>query len=132
MNMTSHIELPVELGRLLCCETQAYELRRNALLLYPFIKNKTISHGRAAEILGISKCALIDLYDKEGFSYFDLNIAEVNKDVETYQRLMGAKQQFDYTKWHRNMFDDMTLHELNTAAAEYAKKHPYTGKGMVI
>ena len=92
MNMAAHIELPIELGRLLYCETQTDELRRNALLLYPFIKNKTISHGRAAEILGISKFALIDLYDKEGFSYFDLNIAEVNKDVETYQRLIGAKQ----------------------------------------
>ena len=42
------------------------------------------------------------------------------------------REQFDYTKWHRNMFDDMTLHELNTAAAEYVKKHPYTGKGIVI
>ena len=92
MNTTAQIELPVELERLLHCETQADELRRNALLLYPFIKNRTISHGRAAEILGISKLALIDLYEIEGFSYFDLNIGEINKDVETFQRLMGVKQ----------------------------------------
>ena len=27
------------------------ELKRNALLLYPYIHNNTISHGRAAEFL---------------------------------------------------------------------------------
>lgn len=40
------------------------ELTRNVLLLYPYILNQTISHGRAAEIQGIRKSELIDLYDK--------------------------------------------------------------------
>ena len=31
------------------------ELKRNALLLYPYIHNNIISYGRAAEILGIKK-----------------------------------------------------------------------------
>ena len=31
------------------------ELKRNALLLYPYIHNNVISHGRAAEILGVKK-----------------------------------------------------------------------------
>ena len=31
------------------------ELIRNALLLYPYILNLTISHGGAAEILGITE-----------------------------------------------------------------------------
>lgn len=30
------------------------ELQRNALLLYPYVLQKKISNGRAAEILGIS------------------------------------------------------------------------------
>lgn len=34
------------------------ELARNALLLYPYILNQTISHGGAAEILGIRKSEL--------------------------------------------------------------------------
>ena len=55
---------------------------------------------------------------------YDSNLAKTHSVI--------LREQFDYTKWHRDMFDDMTLHELNTAAAEYAKKHPYTGKGMVI
>ena len=33
-------------------------------MLYPYILNQTISHGRAAEILGIRKSELIDLYDE--------------------------------------------------------------------
>ena len=37
------------------------KLRQNAILLYPYILDKTISHGRAAEILGMSKLDLIDL-----------------------------------------------------------------------
>ena len=91
MGMTANIEVPFEVGRLLQCETKSEELRRNALILYPFIKNKTISHGRAAEILGISKINLIDLYDDEGFSYFDMNISDINKDVDTYMNLIGGR-----------------------------------------
>ena len=37
----------------------------------PYI-DKTISHGRAAEILGMSKLDLFDLYANIGFPYFDL------------------------------------------------------------
>ena len=48
------------------------ELIRNALLLYPYILDRTISHGMAAEILRIRKSGLIDLYDKLGYSYFDM------------------------------------------------------------
>lgn len=36
-------------------QSQYAELVRNALLLYPYINDKTISHGKVAEILEISK-----------------------------------------------------------------------------
>ena len=39
------------------------EFERNALLLYPYIYKKIISHGRSAEILGIRKLDLIELYN---------------------------------------------------------------------
>lgn len=48
------------------------EKERNALLLYPSIANDTISHGRAAELLGISKIELIKLYGSMGIPYLDL------------------------------------------------------------
>jgi hypothetical protein len=61
------------------------ELKRNALLLYPYIHGNIISHGRAAEILGIKKLDLISLYDQMGFSYFDTDISEVLADIQNFR-----------------------------------------------
>lgn len=63
------------------------ELRRNALLLYPYIYKNVISHGRAAEVLGIKKLDLIDLYDQMGFPYFDMDISNVMHDIQTFRSL---------------------------------------------
>ena len=63
------------------------ELKRNALLLYPYVHNNVISHGRAAEILGIKKLDLIDLYDEMGFPYFDMDISDVLQDIQTFRSL---------------------------------------------
>ena len=63
------------------------ELTRNALLLYPYILNQTISHGRAAEILGIRKSELIDLYDKLGYSYFDMTLDDLDDELNTFRQL---------------------------------------------
>ena len=60
---------------------------RNALLLYPYILNQTISHGRAAEILGIRKSELIDLYDKLGYSYFDMTLDDLDEELNTFRML---------------------------------------------
>ena len=63
------------------------ELTRNALLLYPYILDQTISHGRAAEILGIRKSELIDLYDKLGYSYFDMIMDDLDNEMNTFREL---------------------------------------------
>ena len=63
------------------------ELERNALILYPYIKNLTISHGRAAEILGIRKLDLITLYNEIGLPYPNMDISEVEEDVKTYESI---------------------------------------------
>lgn len=63
------------------------ELVRNALLLYPYILNQTISHGNAAEILGIRKSELIDIYDKLGYSYLDTTMDELDAELETFRQL---------------------------------------------
>ena len=52
---TITINVPIGMSRYLVAADPESELRRNALLLYPYIYNQTISHGRAAEILGVSK-----------------------------------------------------------------------------
>jgi len=34
------------------------------------------------------------------------------------------REPFDYTKWRRdNLYNDMSLHELNQKAVQYAKEH---------
>jgi len=43
-----------------------------------------------------------------------------------------SRQKIDYTTWRRTVFDDMTLEEINKEAVEYAKAHPYKGKGKKI
>ena len=63
------------------------EITRNELLLYPYILNQTISHGRAAEILGIRKSELIDLYDKLGYSYFDMTMDDLDDELNTFREL---------------------------------------------
>ena len=68
-------------------------LTRNALLLYPYILNQTISYGRAAEILGIRKSELIDLYDKLGYSYFDMTMDDLNDELNTFRQLKTKKNQ---------------------------------------
>ncbi len=75
------------MARFLVIDEDQTELTRNALLLYPYIKNLTISNGRAAEILGISKWELITLYNECGLAYLDQDISDIESDVKTYQTL---------------------------------------------
>ncbi|WP_294961226.1 UPF0175 family protein [uncultured Fibrobacter sp.] len=74
-----------------CPKNKSDELRRNALLLYPFIKNETISHGRAAEILGISKWELIKLYGSEGIPYIDQSWDEAEHDAANVMELLSKR-----------------------------------------
>lgn len=67
------------------------ELTRNALLLYPYIRNQTISHGKAAEILGIRKSELIDIYDRLGYSYLDMRMDDINAELETFRQLKRSE-----------------------------------------
>ena len=81
------VEVPIKMKTYIEVKTEEELLLRNALLLYPFIYNKEISHGKAAEILGISKTNLIDLYSKIGLHYLDMTMDELDKDIETFRTL---------------------------------------------
>mgnify|MGYP004530420579 CR=1 FL=1 len=81
------IRVPSEMKKYVSNINAETELTRNALLLYPYIVNKTISHGRAAEILGIHKSELIDIYDKLGYSYFDMTMDDLDAELETFKQL---------------------------------------------
>ena len=81
------IDVPVGMSKYLITMNPDAELTRNALLLYPYILNQTISHGRVAEILGIRKSELINLYDKLGYSYFDMTMDDLDDELNTFREL---------------------------------------------
>lgn len=86
-----NIKVPMEMAVYLEPSSQVTELERNALLLYPYILKQVISHGRAAEILGIHKNELIDIYDKLGFSYLDLIMDDLDMELEAYRKLKAKE-----------------------------------------
>lgn len=63
------------------------QLKINAMILYPYIQQGMISHGKAAEILGMFKIDLITLYGKMGLSYIDMSEDEMEEELETVKYL---------------------------------------------
>lgn len=63
------------------------QLERNAMILYPYIRKGVISHGKAAEILGIFKMDLITLYGKLGLPYIEMTDEELEEELETVRHL---------------------------------------------
>lgn len=91
MTMTEvKIQVPDEMVSYVITNDEQSELMRNAMLLYPYIKDLTMSHGKAAEILGIQKYDLIDLYDKLGLPYLDQDMDEIEEEVRYWKKLKGA------------------------------------------
>ena len=76
---TITIEVPVGMSKYLEVINPELELTRNALLLYPYILNQTISHGRAAEIIGI------------GYSYFDIIQDDLDDELNTFRELKNKE-----------------------------------------
>lgn len=87
-----NIKVPVEMAVYLEPSGQVTELERNAMLLYPYILKQAISHGRAAEILGIRKNDLIDIYDKMGFSYLDQTMDDLDMELDAYRKLKSKRE----------------------------------------
>lgn len=87
MMITVEIELPDEMKLFAMPKNKEKQMLRNAMILYPYIRKKKISHGRAAEILGIHKLDLIDLYGQMGFYYFDQTEEELEKEIQTFKQL---------------------------------------------
>ena len=93
MEMTDvKIQVPDEMVSYVITKDEQSELMRNAMLLYPYINNLTMSHGKAAEILGIRKYELIDLYNKLGLPYLNQDIDEIEEEVRYWKKLKGAAE----------------------------------------
>ena len=84
---TIEIKVPTGMSDYVEPRDEKTELIRNALILYPYIKDLTISHGRAAEILGIRKNDLIDLYSELGIPYFNQDISDIEEELLAYESI---------------------------------------------
>lgn len=85
-----NIKVPTGMTMYLKPQNEHSELVRNALLLYPYINDKTISHGKAAEILGILKYELIEIYDDIGLAYLSQDIEEIEEEIKAWEKLKGV------------------------------------------
>lgn len=81
------LQIPIQMEQYIKSKDSKAVLLRNALLLYPSIKDCTISHGKAAEILGINKLDLIALYSSIGLAYFDMTEDELEEDIATFHKM---------------------------------------------
>lgn len=68
-------------------QNESEELIRNAMILFPYIRNETISYGKAAQILGIHKLDLIAIYSTLGIAYIDQTKEELENDIEVLKTL---------------------------------------------
>lgn len=83
------IKVPEKMAIYLHPKNKQAELERNALLLYPYIRDNVISHGKAAEILGIPKYDLIEIYDHLGLAYLDMDISEIEEELMNWDIIKG-------------------------------------------
>lgn len=90
MLKTVQIDVPEDIIPFTVLDDIEAQNTRNAMLVYPFIKNGAISHGKAAEMLGLHKIDLITLYGKLGLPYFDETAEEFEKDLDVLKKLRGA------------------------------------------
>ena len=88
MNFVEYkLKVPSELTLFLARSDKKAEIQRNAMLLYPYIHNQTISHGRAAEILGMNKYDLINIYEDLGLPYYSMDFSEVEEEIKEFHSL---------------------------------------------
>lgn len=64
------------------------KLVRNAMIIFPFIQDETISYGRAAEILNLKKIDLIQLYGSLGLPYFNQTKEELEEDLKNIKNVL--------------------------------------------
>lgn len=82
-----NVEMPEEMASLVLSANKEEQLKRNAMMLYPYVHDGIISHGRAAEMLGIYKIDLITLYGRLGIPYIEMTDEEIEEELSTVESL---------------------------------------------
>ena len=82
------IDIPEALVPFVSPKNEREQLLRNAMIIFPFIQDETISYGRAAEILNIKKIDLIQLYSSLGLPYFNQTKEELEEELQNIKSVM--------------------------------------------
>ena len=75
-------DIPEALVPFTILDNEHSKMVRNAMIIFPFIQNETISYGKAAEILGLHKMDLVTLYGSLGLPYFNQSKEELDEDLQ--------------------------------------------------
>ncbi len=85
--ITIPVSVPKGMVPYLDVEEKGLSFEQSAMLLYPLTQNCVISHGRAAEILGVRKWNLIEFYDKMGIPYLNQSREELDAEIAGFATL---------------------------------------------
>ena len=80
------IKVPEQMVSYINPDTKQNEIERNAMIMYPYVRSGVISHGKAAQIIGIKKWDLIALYDSLGFPYLS-SVSDYKDDMKAVKEL---------------------------------------------
>lgn len=91
MEKTLRVELDVPRDLLGALDVTEDELgpRLKKLIALELFREERISSGKAAELIGISKTAFVDLLDRHGISYFTERPEEIASQVEAMREKFG-------------------------------------------
>lgn len=87
-NVSINILVPEEMAPYIFSDDKEMKLIQDAMMLYPLIKNQTVSHGRVAQILGVNKRDLIDLYSSMGIPYLNQSEDELLSDLHSLDNVL--------------------------------------------
>ena len=85
--ITLPIQVPKDMAPFLSTHGQEKEFERNALMLFGLIQSGKISHGRAAEILGVSKWNLIEFYNAKGMPYLNQSREDLLAELAAFDQV---------------------------------------------
>ena len=115
------IDVPEALAPFASPKDSQARLVRNAMIIFPFIQDETISYGRAAEILNLKKIDLITLYGSLGLPYFNQSKdkLEALQTVKAMSRPSEKMRAFhELETMQINLPEDFDLDKERTTALE--------------
>lgn len=83
-------QIPIELTSSI--RKKDLELKKDILFIYPLVENGTLSHGKAAKALGLSKWEFIEELADLGIPYLSYDTSEVEKDLDTWKKIKNKIQ----------------------------------------